>query len=90
MKWPLAAASAALIAAASPSVAQSAAVVPASEPLGVAGKTKVFWLILTGYRFNATIPTPTIEQCEVSGAEFVASKRFNINYRKFECLEGIR
>ena len=90
MKWLITSAVAALTAAAAPSLAQTEAVVPASEPVGVAGKTKVVWLILGGYRFNAAIPTATIEQCELSGAEFIASKRFGLEYKKFECLEGVR
>ena len=79
-----------LIAAVVPALGQVEPVAPAVDPVSAAGKTKVVWLLLVGYRFNASIPTATIEQCELAGAEFMASKRFNINYRKFECLEGIR
>jgi len=90
MKWLTSSAVAALVAAGAPSFAQPEAIVPGPEPAGVAGRTKTVWLILTGYRFNAAIPTATIEQCELSGAEFMASKRFGIDYKKFECLEGVR
>ena len=96
MKCPFASAAAALIAAASPSIAQTEAVVPASEPVGVAGKTKVVWLLLKGGSGVSpaffAIPTASKEECEMSGAEYLASKRLNHgeSYRGMECLEGVR
>lgn len=39
-----------------------------------------------------SIPMADLDQCEMAGAEFTASKRLypHGDYRGFECLEGIR
>lgn len=85
-----------LIAAAAPSLAQTEALVPAIKPVGVAGKNKVVWLLLKGGPTDRpaffAIPTASQEECEMSGAEYMASKRINQHQllKGMECLEGIR
>ena len=77
-----------------PAYSQEAPVSPG--PVSSGGD--VVWLILrTGLTATATvtaIPMKSMEQCEMSGAEFRASKRFmrqmGNDLRGFECLEGIR
>lgn len=74
------------------------AVTPATEQITPREGENVVWLVLRGglklEQVYFTIPTSSFEQCEMSGAEFVASKRLNSNHsfvhRGFECLEGIR
>jgi len=86
------------VAAAMPAIAQQSELPiqsPATEQ--VTEKTATFWLVL---RFGndshsstmQVIPTASKEQCEMSGAEFEASKRLYkySGYSGFECLEGIR
>ena len=71
------------------------------EPAPGAAETgsKVFWLVMRGGDYDAgynyfSIPTASREQCEISGAEFLDSKRLRDvtrdRYAGFECLEGIR
>ena len=58
-----------------------------------ASPNRVVWLILRGGEGYA-IPTASYEECEVAGAEFISSKRFSrqqgIDWRGFECLNGVR
>ena len=80
-----------------PVYSQEAPVSPGQVNAGP-GNGDVVWLILrTGLTATATvtaIPMKSMEQCEMSGAEFRASKRFmrqmGNDLRGFECLEGIR
>ena len=74
-----------------PAMAQSLEVPKSSTELNDA-----VWLVM---RFGAAdtadlhaIPMADMDQCEMAGAEFTASKRLypQGDYRGFECLEGIR
>ena len=62
-----------------------------------AQETRAVWLVMrVGPEWTPalfTIPTADMEQCEMSGAQFIASKRFSVfkdDGFRFECLEGIR
>jgi hypothetical protein len=86
-----------LIAEAAPAFSVDPQAVP-GQGANPPGGNRVVWLILrTGLTKDANttaIPTKSMEQCEISGAEFRASKRFmsqmGNDLRGFECLEGIR
>ena len=96
MKRPFALGLAVLVGTAAPAIAKSEPVIPSTEQLNQDAGDKVFWLILkAGVSAQPTlisVPTKTREQCEMSGAEFVASKRLknDHHYTGFECVEGIR
>lgn len=59
-------------------------------------QSKAVWLIIRFGSPNGSsltaIPTASMSQCEMAGAEYTASKRLypGGDYRGFECLEGIR
>lgn len=74
-----------------PAMAQSLEV-----PKSSTESNDVVWLLM---RFGSAptadlhaIPMADMDQCEMSGAEYTASKRLypDGDYRGFECLEGIR
>ena len=60
-------------------------------------KETVVWMLMRFGSVNGgaalhSIPMADMDQCEMAGAEFTASKRLypHGDYRGFECLEGIR
>ena len=73
---------------------------PTTEAITSGKGGKAICLVLrTGYKSKRSyfaIPTASMEQCEMSGAELVTSKRLNVDagddpdYHGFECVEGIR
>lgn len=79
-----------------PATAQVEGLVPATEPVNSTTRAKAFWLILkAGISSEPTliaVPTDTLDQCEMSGAAFLSSKRLQNQhfYTGFECIEGIR
>lgn len=84
-----------------PALAQEAAPLaqsPATEAITPNAGEKVVWLVFRGGQMSnksyVAIPTASKEQCEVSGAELVSSKRLHYrvtsSYAGYECVEGIR
>lgn len=72
---------------------------PVTEALTPNARGKAVWLVLrAGYRVQRTyfaIPTASMEQCEMAGAELISSKRLHTDdldpsFTGFECVEGIR
>ena len=59
-------------------------------------KETVVWLVMRYGMVNGSalhsIPMADMDQCEMAGAEFTASKRLKPSgdFRGYECLEGIR
>ena len=85
-----------------PAVAQQSvplAQSPATEAIVPNAGGKVIWLVTrAGFGVNRSyfaIPTASMEQCELAGAELISSKRLNTDttnpsYAGFECVEGVR